>query len=202
MPTERRELVLVASRKLLFALCAFTLVILGVLAITLDPNKRAYIFPTVVLAGFIGALVALQRRLKVLPIGDLRLVAESRVFFLLAPFSGGLLASVLYLLFMSGLLAGELFPAFKQDDSIESKNGFFHLLHMHSEEAKDYAKLLFWSFVAGFSEKFVVDIIGRFEARAPEGMEPAPSSGGQVSAAGEQTKAASAGTEKSKPLAV
>ncbi len=30
-------------------------------------------------------------------------------------------------------------------------------------EAVDYAKMMFWSFVAGFSERFVTDIVSKFE---------------------------------------
>jgi hypothetical protein len=172
MHDDRMNLVFRASGKLLFALIFFTTLMLLILCSTLFFSERAYIFPTVVLAGFIGALVSLQRRLKELPMGDLRLVAESKFFFLLAPFSGGLLASVLYLLFLAGLLAGELFPTFVSDSELNHKNGFFQLLHMQSGNPKDYAKLLFWSFVAGFSEKLVVDIIGRFENRMPEDKMP------------------------------
>jgi hypothetical protein len=35
----------------------------------------------------------------------------------------------------------------------------------HGKEMTDYAKLLFWSFVAGFNQKYVVDIINSVKGK-------------------------------------
>jgi hypothetical protein len=43
---------------------------------------------------------------------------------------------------------------------------FSRLLNCVAVTYKDYAKLIFWSFVAGFSEKFAVDVIGGFTKTA------------------------------------
>ena len=167
MSIDRLDLVKRISHKLLVALLLLALVMFVVLGVALWFSGRAFIFPTVMLAGIMGAFVSLQRRLKRLPNNDLRLLAESPLYPWLSPLAGGMLASVLYLLFLSGLLAGTLFPHFEPDKSLSAEaHGLVRLLHMYSDNPEEYAKLLFWSFVAGFSEKFVVDIIGRFEQRA------------------------------------
>lgn len=126
--------------------------------------------------GALGAFVSLQRRLKTLGADDLLLLSSSWFNAWLIPIVGGILATVLYCLFLSGLLSGDLFPGFcravidKYKDpamAASQPNGFWRLLECQGNEPRDYAKLFFWSFVAGFSEKFVVDIIGQFERRGP-----------------------------------
>ena len=128
--------------------------------------------------GALGAFVSLQRRLKSLGEDDLWLLSESWVYALLIPLVGGILASVLYCLFLSGLVTGELFPGFcgpsqgsnaAGADKTNAGAGFSTLFSCHANGPRDYAKLMFWSFLAGFSEKFVVDIIGRFDSPAGPG---------------------------------
>jgi hypothetical protein len=137
-----------------------------------DPEpEMAYI---VLGLGALGAFVSLQRRLKSLSSDDLRLLAESWFHAWLSPLVGGILATVLYCLFLAGLLGGELFPSFCQgiltlpgNGAAEPNrpSGFAALFRCTADGPRDYAKLMFWSFLAGFSEKFVVDIIGHFESQ-------------------------------------
>lgn len=116
-------------------------------------------------AGIIGGFVGLQRRLKSMSDDDLSLLADSWVYVCLSPLVGGILAVVLYILFISTLISGDLFPKFVPD-ATESysriHNGFSEIFAVHGE-AVDYAKMMFWSFVAGFSERFVTDIVSKFE---------------------------------------
>lgn len=170
MDFDKVELVKKASHKLLFALVILVLLMFGILGVASLPFvDRVFVFPTVMIAGMIGAFVSLQRRLKSLPVEDLRLLTESSLYPWLSPLAGGLLASVLYLLFLSGLLGGALFPVFEIQNGTEATtHGLQNLLEMFAPKSADYGKLLFWSFVAGFSEKFVVDIIGRFEKQAAD----------------------------------
>ena len=86
----------------------------------------------------------------------------------LAPSAGAVLAGVLYLLFISGLVAGELFPEFPKNNSTDDATGLARLFGVYSEDPADYAKLLFWSFMSGFSESFVSNIIGRFESKGQD----------------------------------
>ena len=76
---------------------------------------------------------------------------------------------LLYMLFVSGLLTGKLFPKFVRDDPMPNPEEFRSIFQIHTTYA-GYAALVFWSFVAGYSERFVTNIIGQFERDAT----PAP----------------------------
>ena len=113
----------------------------------------------VMVFGICGGFISVQRRLKSFNDEDLELLASSWPYVFLAPLTGGVLAVVIYLLFISGLLTGALFPTF---DPPETGKGFTRLLETVAHGPSDYAKVMFWAFVAGFSESFVTDIIGNF----------------------------------------
>jgi hypothetical protein len=117
-------------------------------------------------AGVVGGFVGLQRRLKSTSEEDLALLANSWVYVCLSPLVGGILAVVLYVLFISQLVSGKLFPEFVLDTpagSADPGQGFAAIFAVHGG-AVDYAKMMFWSFVAGFSERFVTDIVSRFDS--------------------------------------
>jgi hypothetical protein len=121
--------------------------------------------------GALGAFVSMQRQLNSLSSEYLAYFSSSWLNTLLIPMVGGVLASVLYCLFLSGLLSGDLFPRFcevaikQHSEGTIKKSMFLLLLDCQGNGPADYAKLFFWSFVAGFSEKFVIDIIGQFTRR-------------------------------------
>lgn len=117
--------------------------------------------------GIIGGFVGLQRRLKKMTQDDLTLLANSWVYVCLAPMVGGILAVLTYVLFVSGLLAGDLFPKFVPDTDAAEHGGLSIIFAIHGGPA-DYGKMLFWCFVAGFSERFATDIISRFESQADD----------------------------------
>lgn len=162
------ELVRIVSDRLLNALIVF---ILALLSFTFIPQRffeaPPYVGPIVFLVGVIGAFVSLQRRIKGLSVSDLTLLAKSWRFVCLSPVVGGLLASMLYVLFLSQMITGPLFPAFSET-IVDKTAGLAKLFSSYSNEPAEYAKLLFWAFLAGFSEKFVIDILGKFEMKGPE----------------------------------
>lgn len=122
--------------------------------------------PSVLVCGVIGGFVSLQRRLKDLTLQDLELLANSKVYLMLAPMVGGVLAMVLYLIFLSGLLRGDMFPEFVSL-STDKTTGFPTIFEQYGKHGfSDYAKLLVWAFIAGYSEKFVTNVLGRFEGSA------------------------------------
>lgn len=72
------------------------------------------------------------------------------------------LATMLYLVFAAELISGEMFPRFINS---RTDNGGLYvsmiefMTKMKPESYKDVAKILVWSFVAGYSEKFVPNLI-------------------------------------------
>jgi len=74
-------------------------------------------------------------------------------------------ALVLYLVFMGGIISGGLFPEFP--NRTEGYNGIrCFVLNVNPGTNADFAKLLAWSFVAGFSEKFVPNLIAKLEGQS------------------------------------
>lgn len=159
-----KELLRRVSAKLLVPLVGLILVAL-ILAIFL-PGSSFVVPVMIVVVGAGGGFIGLQRRLKELTPADLSLIAESWVYTCLSPLVGGMLALLLYVLFLSELVTGTLFPQFAADDTGGSGSGFSVIFAQHAASYQDYAKLFFWSFVAGFSEKFVTNVISRFEGTA------------------------------------
>ena len=90
-------------------------------------------------------------------------MSKSWVFSFLSPLVGGILATLTYVLFISGLLTGDLFPKFVSDKLPSAVQGIEILFNIHGE-ATDYAKLIFWCFLAGYSERFATDILAHFES--------------------------------------
>ena len=122
--------------------------------------------PSVLVCGVIGGFVSLQRRLKDLTLQDLELLANSKVYLILSPMVGGVLAMVLYLIFLAGLLRGDMFPEFNPVQT-DITVGFPTIFEQYGKHGfSDYAKLLVWAFIAGYSEKFVTNVLGRFEGSA------------------------------------
>ena len=162
---ESTNLLVRVTRRLFIALVIPFVVVLTIAALV--PDSR-WVVPLIVIAsGLIGGFVGLQRRLKDLTISDLPLIADSWVYTWLSPLVGAVLALLLYVLFLSELLSGQLFPHFVGD---ANAIGFASIFQQHGESYKDYAKLVFWCFVAGFSERFVTDIISRFEGTAVKSL--------------------------------
>ena len=151
------------SRRLFLALTVLSVIVL--LIVGLATEARFVVLNVVVGSGMIGGFVGLQRRLKDLTPDDLRLIDASWVYTALSPLVGGILALLLYVLFLSQLVSGQLFPSFDADPG-SLPNSFGSVLKQHGHTYQDYAKLAFWSFVAGYSEHFVTDVISRFEGAA------------------------------------
>ena len=173
---ERRSTAAGASRATvtavsarLFKAMSFVMGMLFVLFAVLLYANQVVISPIILACGAMGAFVSLQQRLKGYSEEDLQLFMDSLPYTLLAPLVGAILAIVLFLIFLSGLLAGELFPEFPLNRAPEGTIGLISLFYQYSDDPADYAKLLFWSFVAGYSERLVIDIIGRFSTQAVKG---------------------------------
>lgn len=117
----------------------------------------------VFLIGNIGGYVGVHRSLGDLKDDEVIELAKSWWSIVAPSFVGGVLALVLYLLFMSRILEGALFPAFVADDN--APKGVESILAQHAADMPAYAKLFFWSFVGGFNQKYIVDIVNSIKAK-------------------------------------
>lgn len=170
---ERLEMIRVISNRLCIAL-AVLLTVLVIGAYLVSAGRATAVGGTswmVLLTGVLGGFIGLQRRLKEMEHDDLLLLARSWVYVLLSPLVGGVLALLLFVLFISGLVEGDLFPRFAADAATDgdTANSLIKLVQIHAVSYEEYAKLVFWCFLAGYSEKFVTNIISRFESTQPDG---------------------------------
>jgi hypothetical protein len=78
----------------------------------------------------------------------------------LSPIFGGLFAVVLYAVFVSGIIQGELFPKFKGTSDDFSTPYEFADNTLPATNA-DLSKAILWAFIAGFAEGFVPNFIDK-----------------------------------------
>lgn len=121
-------------------------------------------------AGATGAVLSLQRRLQSLPsygesLSDL-VELSGRMTVRFTPIIGGIFAIVLFLIFASGLASGALFPTLPPKLSVSDFKSFIE--HLQPETTIDWGKLLVWSFIAGFAERFVPDTLDRLITRSEQ----------------------------------
>jgi hypothetical protein len=169
MAKGRIELVRVVSKRLLVAMLVLLAAILAVLLATAAKvGVPSLTLLLVFLAGQVGGYVGLQRRVKTMSLEDLELLATSWVYTVLSPLVGGILAIALYLVFVSELVTGQLFPVFEADSGASEIESIKALFSQHGHSYVDYAKLMVWSFIAGYSERFVVNVISSFSGNKEE----------------------------------
>ncbi len=128
-------------------------------------------FAIVFVTGAIGGAVSFERRVQSLPsrgesLGDLVELNEGTGLYL-SPITGGIFAIVLYLLFASGLVDGPIFPKLS-GPTVPAGTLSEFASKIHPATTQDWGKLLAWSFVAGFAERFVPDTLDRLIARSDE----------------------------------
>jgi hypothetical protein len=165
--SDNVALVRAVSKRLFLAILVLVIIFFGTLIVTLmSTNLPSSTILLVFIAGQSGGYVALQRRIKKLSAEDLELLATSWIYTILSPLIGGILAVVLYMIFASELITGQLFPAFEPDKGSEALQNVKLLFAYHCVSYVDYAKLMVWSFIAGFSEKVVINVIGTFSTKS------------------------------------
>ncbi len=159
---ERNDQLLLVSKRLIILTGLFLLVTTISFGLTLFLTNRFMVSWFCFFCGIIGGFVSIEQRLKKLGSDELDFLSKSWWSILVIPLFGGVFSLVLYLLFLSGLLEGSLFPsfhvpAFADPPVDENLKSFFAKTYPRSPA--DFAKLAFWSFVAGFSERFVPRIV-------------------------------------------
>jgi len=129
--------------------------------------------------GIVGGFVSIQQRLKTVSDEELVYLSQSWAAILVVPVFGGVFALVLYVLFLAGIIEGSLFPKmaipeFGADGLRTSAELRRFFLETYPNSGSDFAKLTFWCFVAGFSERFVPQIIQRVGERAEQDVSVSP----------------------------
>jgi hypothetical protein len=123
----------------------------------------------VVLAGALGAFFSALMRLYNFQDLPKALVARELeglprwhllIYSLVPAVVGAISATVIYMLFASGLVQGDLFPLFKCKPGADKCQTFGMLIgEWGPDQAKDYAKSIVWGFIAGFAERLVPDTL-------------------------------------------
>ena len=132
------------------------------------------ILPLVVLMGVLGAFFsALTRLYKVDEVGAALITPTvgslgDRYLFMYSfvpPMIGAIAAAVLYLLFISKLVEGSLFPtlACKSGEDCSTMQGLMHFYF--PAEPADYGKTMVWAFIAGYSERLVPNLLEAMAAK-------------------------------------
>jgi hypothetical protein len=161
---NRQDSLNIIWRKLLVIFVA----LLG-LSIAISLKSGPFTVPELVfISGNIGGYVGIHKNLANLSDVEISQLSSSWLGLVVPSFVGGILACVVYLLFISGIISGELFPKIVEDaveEGAKQPESFLIIFHQHADGASEYAKLLFWTFVAGFNQKYVVDIIESIKSR-------------------------------------
>ena len=123
---------------------------------------RMLIVVLCLLCGILGGFVSLQQRLSRLPLEAISLLSTSWFQVVLRPLYGGIVALVAYMLLLSSLVSSAIFPVFVYpslpETGINPQYFILFLTDTVPQTGPDFAKLLFWSFAAGFSERLIPQI--------------------------------------------
>lgn len=158
----------------IFALCFFAQKIGEIVANPQEFLKVGLGIPTiaaVLFAGAMGGFISSQRRLQgVSRRGDSMvdlIELSSKAGYWLSPLTGAVFAAVLFMMLTGGFLKGQLFPDIASPTPTQTGLGFASFAAGTGPAAGiDWAKLLIWSFIAGFAERFVPDALDRVAARS------------------------------------
>ena len=165
-------------RQMVIALFTATLIVSVALAAGLIASRVTALM-VVAAGGALGGFVSALRRLyafqRVFPQNFFRSMRRINlyliVYSMIPSLVGAIGAVVLYMVFASGLIKGDLFPAFELSQLDPKPDDFQNFIaNWQPSGPIDYAKALVWSFIAGFSERFVPDLLDRFaSSQRPSG---------------------------------
>jgi hypothetical protein len=174
---DKSDSVRTVYRRIFFAQIAILLAFVAIVAVLSIYTEEAGSFPFSFLLGGLGGSISLFRRLPNEHQENLLQISESWISTLVPILYGSIMASVAYLLFMSGILTGEqghglftsnLFPNFTRPEIPQGKLLTVPMiLQIRPASVADVGKLLVWSFLAGYSERFVTGILSTLEQKGP-----------------------------------
>jgi hypothetical protein len=119
--------------------------------------------------GIFGGAVSTIQRIQAMPTNSSALTNVTalqgvHIALVSSPLIGGVSAGLLFFLCAGGELPSSIFPSIANWSTTPAYD-----LHVFSdfgaEKAIDAAKLVVWSFIAGFSERFIPDTVSRFTAK-------------------------------------
>jgi hypothetical protein len=158
-----------------------------IIALLKEPNPYISKLPVIVMVmlagiagGFVSSLNRVQQYKSLFPKEEyehFKKISTKRmiIFSLIPSVIGAISAVVLYGVFAGEMLSGTLFPEFGYiSQSISSDNHSIHrnfidsVTDWHPKEASDYIKSIVWGFIAGFSERFVPNILENFSKKQKE----------------------------------
>ncbi|MES2105095.1 MAG: hypothetical protein V4634_13840 [Pseudomonadota bacterium] len=126
----------------------------------------------VLFTGLLGGLLSVQQRYQSAsdegdPVHNITVLQWGNFSVLISPFSGALFAAIFYVVFVAGLVKGDLFPDFSHLSSQKPGSRYFSEFFTYAtpNSIVAYAKLIVWSFIAGFFERLVPDTLSRFVAK-------------------------------------
>jgi len=164
-------------RQMVIALFVATVFICGILGVGIALTSHVTVLMAVAGAGALGGFVSALRRVytfqRVFPVNfftSWRKVNFYLVVYSMIPSLVGTIAAVtLYVVFASGLMTGEIFPKFAwAAGSVRTNNFHDFVWNWAPADAVDYGKALVWGFIAGFSERFVPDLLTRLASTEQE----------------------------------
>jgi hypothetical protein len=124
----------------------------------------------VVMAGILGSFVSALNRIyaskDVFPRGKYTHLLKKANIYLIAyslipPLIGAIGAAILFTMFAGEIISGGLFPEFACTDVGGCQSYTDYLDKWKPKLPVDFAKLIVWGFIAGFSERFVPNILNQ-----------------------------------------
>jgi hypothetical protein len=165
--------VLGAYKRMLTCQFIGTVGLVGVMVVILligyvSPNFSPPLLLLVMLAGMLGAFFSALTRLYQVDQAGVALITPTLqglggrymlMYSTVPPVVGAIAAVVLYMIFLSEIIKSDLFPKLVCSADSECKT-ISELMNFYwPGSPQDYGKALVWSFVAGFSERFVPDLL-------------------------------------------
>ncbi|KAA9340324.1 hypothetical protein [Adhaeribacter soli] len=130
----------------------------------------------VIYAGAMGGLISMLQRYNNLPregdpINSIPGLMQywSRMF--IPAINGAFFAALLYIILIGKLISGGPFPEFAESPFSNGSSISDFLLESVPDSPGSYAKLIVWSFIAGFAERFVPETLTRFVSKSEKEKE-------------------------------
>jgi hypothetical protein len=139
--------------------------------------------PGIVSAAIVGSVLNLSSEEREAQFASLTSTIDILAFFFWKCVVSIAFAFALYVMILSGILGGDVFPQFAGTDAdFHGMRSFW--FDVDPLQNIDVAKLIFWSFVAGYSERFVPNVVANVVSR-----ELQAETGGKAAATGTDSDA-------------